>query len=73
VAKDNEKVVAEMKALADSFEKEVTEEGELEPAARSVARVGKMDAKKHLDAQLNLLMSANIMQCMATMLDTLVF
>ncbi|BDA51082.1 26S proteasome non-ATPase regulatory subunit 14 [Coccomyxa sp. Obi] len=73
VSKDNERAVNEMKALADSFEKEVAEEGELEPSARSVARVGKMDAKKHLDARLNELMSANIMQCMATMLDTLVF
>lgn len=33
-------------------------------AHRSVARVGKMDAKKHLDTQLNQLMSANILQCM---------
>lgn len=32
--KDNEKAVSEMKSLAESFEKEVTEEGELEPAAR---------------------------------------
>ncbi|CAK0786025.1 multicatalytic endopeptidase [Coccomyxa viridis] len=73
VQKDNEKAVSEMKQLAESFEKEVTEEGELEPSARTVARVGKMDAKKHLDTQLNQLMSANILQCMATMLDTLCF
>ncbi len=32
--KDNEKAVSEMKSLAESFEKEVTEEGELEPSAR---------------------------------------
>ena len=32
--KDNEKAVSEMKTLAESFEKEVTEEGELEPSAR---------------------------------------
>ena len=32
--KDNEKAVSEMKQLAESFEKEVTEEGELEPSAR---------------------------------------
>ena len=36
-------------------------------------RVGKMDAKKHLDVQLNQLMSANIVQSLGTMLDTLVF
>ena len=38
MAKENERTVAEMKALADSFEKEVAEEGELEPSARAVAR-----------------------------------
>ena len=38
MAKENERAVLEMKALADSFEKEVAEEGELEPAARIVAR-----------------------------------
>ena len=36
VQKDNEKAVSEMKQLAESFEKEVTEEGELEPSARCV-------------------------------------
>ncbi len=38
VAKENEKAVGEMRALADSFEREVAEEGELEPSARAVAR-----------------------------------
>ena len=37
---------------------------ESEALRRTVARVGKMDAKKHLDTQLNQLMSANILQCM---------
>ena len=30
--------------------------------------MGKMDAKKHLDTQLNQLMSANILQCMCVRL-----
>ena len=34
VQRDNEKAVSEMKALTEGFEKEVTEEGELEPSAR---------------------------------------
>ena len=38
MAKENERAVAEMVTLADAFEKEVAEEGELEPAARVVAR-----------------------------------
>ena len=38
--KDNEKAVSEMKTLAESFEKEVTEEGELEPSARCASAPG---------------------------------
>lgn len=36
VQKDNEKAVSEMKLLAESFEKEATEEGELKPSATPV-------------------------------------
>lgn len=45
----------------------------MEPGKRNVARVGKMDAKKQLDSQVQQLMSSNILQTCATMLDTLVF
>jgi 26S proteasome regulatory subunit N11 len=38
-----------------------------------VANVGKMDAKKHLEAEVQKMMSGNIVQCMGTMLDTIVF
>jgi 26S proteasome regulatory subunit N11 len=46
---------------------------ELAPEKRVVANVGKMDAKKHLEDNVQQLMSANIVQSMATMLDTVVF
>ena len=40
---------------------------------RVVAKAGKTDAKKRLEAGVQQLMSDNIVQCMATMLDTVVF
>ena len=62
-----------MARLAAEFEKEVSEEAGLGPRERAVARAGKMDARKHLDQHLHALMSGNILQTMATMLDTQVF
>lgn len=71
--KTNAKSVKEMQALADNYDKAVVEEQELSPEKRIVANVGKMDAKKHLEAEVQKMMSGNIVQCMGTMLDTIVF
>jgi len=38
-----------------------------------VENVGKIDPKKHLETDVNELMSSNIIQCLGTMLDTVVF
>ena len=38
-----------------------------------VDNVGKVDPKRHLEAHVADLMSANIIQCLGTMLDTVVF
>jgi 26S proteasome regulatory subunit N11 len=38
-----------------------------------VELTGKVDPKKHLEAGVNELMSSNIIQCLGTMLDTVVF
>jgi 26S proteasome regulatory subunit N11 len=35
--------------------------------------VGKIDPKKHLEQHVSDLMSSNIIQCLGTMLDTVVF
>ncbi|GAX77312.1 hypothetical protein CEUSTIGMA_g4758.t1 [Chlamydomonas eustigma] len=69
----NEKVVKELKALADRYDKSVIEEQELTPEKRVVANVGKMDAKKHLASNVGALMASNINQALGTMLDTVVF
>jgi 26S proteasome regulatory subunit N11 len=58
---------------AARYDKAVVEEQELSPEKRIVANVGKMDAKKHLAANVNTLMTNNINQAMGTMLDTVVF
>ena len=63
----------ELENLSDQYDKAVVEEQGLAPAKRAVANVGKMDAKKHLQASIQALMARNITQCMGTMLDTNVF
>mmetsp|Transcript_23175 Transcript_23175/g.64357 ORF Transcript_23175/g.64357 Transcript_23175/m.64357 type:complete len:313 (+) Transcript_23175:192-1130(+) len=71
--KANEKVLKEMQALSERYDKAVVEEQELTPEKRMVANVGKQDAKKHLEANVARLMSSNIVQTLGTMLDTVVF
>ena len=53
---------------------QVKEEGDVEdPEERLVAKVGKLDAKKNIDKTVQSLISKNILQCMGTMLDSVVF
>jgi len=69
----NEKLVQNLKGLSEKYIKAVKEEEELPHEKRVVANVGKMDAKKHMQQSVQTLMSSNILQCMGTMLDTVVF
>lgn len=59
--------------MATKYDLAVIDEQETPPNDREVANVGKMDAKKHLDQHMHSLMSTNIVQAMATVLDTVVF
>lgn len=72
-ASSNDKVVSEMKDLVSRYDAAVVEEQELSPEKRIVANVGKMDAKKHLAANVTSVMSSNINQAMGTMLDCITF
>ena len=72
----NGRVVSELKSLAERYDKAVVEELEqmaVAPEKRAVANVGRLDAKKHLQATALAAMSSNIIQAMGTMLDTVVF
>ena len=49
------------------------EEAQAPFIGRVVANVGKIDPKRHLENDLNDLMASNIVQCLGTMLSTVVF
>uniref|UniRef100_A0A7S0SLJ2 MPN domain-containing protein n=1 Tax=Mantoniella antarctica TaxID=81844 RepID=A0A7S0SLJ2_9CHLO len=69
----NEKVVLELKSLADRYEKAVVEEDLLTKNELLVKNVGRQDAKKHLSENVTKLMSDNIVQTLGAMLDTICF
>ncbi len=59
--------------LSDKYAQEVVDEEGLTEEERIVAKAGKMDAKKRLEGDCAALMSANIVQCMGSMLDAIAF
>lgn len=59
--------------LAKKYNKAVREEDELSPEKFALANVGRQDAKKHLEEEVSALMSANIVQSLGSMLDTVAF
>jgi len=62
-----------MLELAKSYNKTVQDEGKMSLEKLAIQNVGKLDAKKHLEADVEKLMSANINQLLGAMLDTVVF
>merc|ERR1719478_623089 len=72
-AEETGKTVKEMVELSEAYEKAVKQETELSAEQLVVATVGKVDAKKRIEDAMLRLMSANIVQCLGTMLDTVVF
>lgn len=69
----NEEAVGSMLGLAKAYDKAVQDEQKLTPDQLVIARVGKRDAKKHLQHDVSHLMGQNIDQCLGTMLDTVIF
>mmetsp|Transcript_327 Transcript_327/g.1100 ORF Transcript_327/g.1100 Transcript_327/m.1100 type:complete len:318 (-) Transcript_327:123-1076(-) len=72
-AETNENTVGSMLELAKSYINAVQEEQKLTPEKLAIARVGKVDAKKHLEQDVASLMSDNINQCLGSMVDRVVF
>lgn len=72
-SESNEKTVQSMLELSEAYAKAVVEEQELTAEELVIARVGKRDAKKHLEADIASLMGENINQCLGAMLDTVIF
>ena len=71
--KSTAETLSDLKSFSEKYAKEVVEEAELTPEKRIVAKVGKLDAKKNIDRTVHQLMAKNILQCMGTMLDSVVF
>jgi len=71
--KQNEETVKRMLELAKAYNKAVQEEDEKTAEKFQIDQVGKLDAKKHLQQDIETVMSNNIIQCLGTMLDTVVF
>mmetsp|Transcript_3142 Transcript_3142/g.7972 ORF Transcript_3142/g.7972 Transcript_3142/m.7972 type:complete len:310 (+) Transcript_3142:77-1006(+) len=71
--KQNMETIKKMLELAKSYNKAVQEEDEKTAEKFQIDQVGKLDAKKHLEEDIDRVMSDNIIQCLGTMLDTVSF
>lgn len=69
----NEKVVDKMLKLTTDYNDRVKQEEGKTVEQILVDNVGKIDPKRHLESAVSDLMSSNIIQCLGTMLDTVVF
>lgn len=70
---DNEKTLKELLGLAKAYNKAIQEEENIPKEKLVVQKVGKLDPKKHLEQNVQKLMSSNIIQTLGTMVDTVVF
>jgi 26S proteasome regulatory subunit N11 len=73
VTKSNAETMASMRDLSEAYNKRVMEEETKSAEELVVSNVGKLDPKKRLEAAVGTLMTDNIVQCVTTMLDTVVF
>uniref|UniRef100_A0A7S1FXH8 MPN domain-containing protein n=3 Tax=Corethron hystrix TaxID=216773 RepID=A0A7S1FXH8_9STRA len=71
--KQNETIVEKMLKLTVEYNERVQQEEGKTAEQIIVDNVGKIDPKKHLESSVSELMSTNIIQCLGTMLDTVVF
>ena len=70
---NNEKIIDKMLKLTKNYNERVQSEEGKTTEQVLVDNVGKIDPKRHLESEVADLMSANIIQCLGTMLDTVVF
>lgn len=71
--KQSEKVLEDMARLSKDYHRRVKEEEGRTAEEVEIMNVGKIDPKKHLDSEVNDLMASSILQCLGTMIDTVVF
>jgi 26S proteasome regulatory subunit N11 len=71
--KTNEKLVQEMQDLAKQYNKAIQDEEKMTKEKLEVHKVGKLDPKRHLQQDVEELMTANIVQSLGAVLDTVLF
>lgn len=72
-SKLNEATVKTMLDLANNYNKALEEEEKMTKEQLAIKNVGKQDPKRHLEENVDVLMTSNIVQCMGAMLSTVVF
>lgn len=71
--KHTSQLMDQLTRLSKEYVTRVKEEEGRTPEEVEVLNVGKIDPKKHLDNDVNELMACSIIQCLGTMIDTVVF
>ena len=69
----NQKTVESMARMAKAYHELIKEENELDAEKFALANVGKINAKKRLEKDVEELMTSNIVQALGAMLDTVMF
>jgi len=72
-SQQNEKTMQRLLDFSKQYKKRLDEEENKTAEEVTLANVGKLDPKKHLENDVEELMAANITQCLTTMLDTVIF
>ena len=71
--KSNGKIMKEMLDLSKKYNKILQDEQKTPPEKLAILNVGKIDAKRRLEENVEKLMTSNIVQCLGAMLDIVVF
>jgi len=69
----NEKTMHNMLELAKSYNKALEDEEKMTPEQLAIKNVGKQDPKRHLEDKVDQLMSANIIQNLGAMVQSIAF
>lgn len=71
--KRSEQMLTDMAKLSKGYAEKVKEEEGKTPEEIEVMNVGKIDPRRHLESDVHDLMAESIVQCLGTMLSTVVF
>ena len=71
--KSSEAMLSDMARLSKDYNERVKQEEGRTQEEVEVLNVGKVDPRRHLENDLNDLMASSIIQCLGTMIDTVVF